>query len=72
MDEIIEENVAKQTAYLLGEQSGLEKGISQGIQENKREVVLNMYKNNLSTQMIANCTNLSISEIEEIINNNKE
>ena len=76
MDEIIEENVAKQTAYLLGEQSGLEKGISQGIeqgiQENKREVVLNMHKNNLSTQMIANCTNLTISEVEEIINNFKE
>ena len=29
MDEIIEENVLKQTAYLLGEQSGLEKGIQE-------------------------------------------
>ncbi|MBQ8473081.1 MAG: hypothetical protein IJ501_06225 [Bacilli bacterium] len=65
MDEIIEENVAKQTAYLLGEQSGIEKGIK----EKQNEVVLNMHKNNLSTQMIANCTNLTISEVEEIINN---
>ena len=35
MDEIIEENVAKQTAYLLGEQSGIE--------QNKKEIVINMY-----------------------------
>ena len=63
MDEIIEENVAKQTAYLLGEQSGIEKGI----QENKREVVLNMFNNNLSTQMIAICTNLTEEEVEKII-----
>ena len=39
MDEIIEENVAKQTAYLLGEQSGIE----QGIEQNKKEIVINMY-----------------------------
>ena len=48
MDEIIEENVAKQTAYLLGEQSGLERGLEQGIKENQKEVVLNMFKDNLS------------------------
>ena len=73
MDEIIEENVAKQTAYLLGEQSGIEKGIEQGIekgiQEKQNEVVINMHKNNLSTQMIATCTNLTVSEVEEILNN---
>ena len=74
-DQIIEDNVSKQTAYLLGEQSGIEKGIKQGIeqgieqgiQESKKEVVINMHKNNLSTQMIANCTNLTISEVEEIL-----
>ena len=66
MDEIIEENVAKQTAYLLGEQSGLEKGL-----EKQKEIIINMFNNNLSLEMIANCTNLTVSEVEEIINNNK-
>ena len=63
MDEIIEENVAKQTAYLLGEQSEIE----QGSLETKKEVVINMFNNSFSTQMIANCTNLTILEVEEIL-----
>ena len=63
MDEIIEENVAKQTSYLLGEQSG----IQQGSLETKKEVVINMFNNSFSTQMIANCTNLTILEVEEIL-----
>ena len=74
MDEIIEENVAKQTAYLLGEQSGLEKGIEKGLEkslEKQKEIIINMFNNNLSLEMIANCTNLTVSEVEEIINNNK-
>ena len=67
MDEIIEENVAKQTAYLLGEQSGIQQGIEQGSLETKKELVINMYNNNFSTQTIANCTNLTIPEVEEIL-----
>ena len=31
-----------------------------------------MINNNLSLEMIANCTNLTISEVEKIINSNKE
>ena len=76
MDEIIEENVAKQTAYLLGEQSGLEKGlekgIEQGIEKNKKEIVFNMLKDKLSLEVISKYTNLTIPEVEKIINNNKE
>ena len=70
MDEIIEENVAKQTAYLLWEQSGLEKGLEKSL-EKQKEIIINMFNNNLSLEMIANCTNLTVSEVEEIINNNK-
>ena len=33
MDEIIEENVAKQTAYLVGHDDGKEEGIKEGILE---------------------------------------
>ena len=44
MDEIIEENVAKQTSYLLGEQSG----IQQGSLETKKEVVINMFNNSFN------------------------
>ena len=72
MDEIIEENVAKQTAYLLGEQSGLERGlergIEQGILQNQKEIVINMYNKKYELKDIAEITNLSIQEINEIVN----
>lgn len=89
MDEIIEENVAKQTAYLLGEQSGfdkgmsegihqgrekgfsegIDKGFSEGINQEKKSVVINMYNKKYKLEDIVEITNLTIEEIEKIINN---
>ena len=63
MDEIIEENVAKQTAYLLGKQSGLE----QGIQEKQKEIVINMHNKKLTEKDIAEFTGLNINEVKNII-----
>ena len=74
MDEIIEENVAKQTAYLVGHDDGKEEGIKEGIKEgileNQKEVVLNMYKDNLDLETISKVTNLSLEKINEIIISN--
>ena len=67
MDEIIEENVAKQTAYLLGEQSGIQQGIEQGSLETKKELVINMYNNKIALEMISKCTSFTIEEIKRII-----
>lgn len=45
----------------------LKEGIEQGILQNQKEIIINMYNNNLSLDTISNCTNLEIKEIEKII-----
>jgi len=65
MDERIEENVLKQTAYFVG----LDRGIDQGILEKQKEIVTNMYKDNCSLELISKYTNLTIQEIKKIIDN---
>ena len=73
----IERNVRKEEAYTMGRTEGLEsgiksgiaQGISQGIAQNKREMIINMYKNRISNSIIAKCANVAVSEVERIINN---
>ena len=83
-NERIDENLRKADAYFggkdegirLGIEQGIEKGIEQGIEkgiekgiaQNKREMVINMYHNQVSIEIIAKCANISISEVKEIIN----
>jgi len=64
MDEIIEENVAKQTAFLVGKNYGIEEGIL----KNKKEMVVNLYNNNVSIEVISKSSGLSIDEVKEIVN----
>ena len=47
-------------------------GIEQGIEQKEREVVLNMYKDSVSIEVIGKYTNLSIEEVKEIIDTSKE
>jgi len=68
MSEEMEEFIEQHTMY----RSGLKEGIEQGTQEKQKEIVLNMFNNNLSLKMIANCTNLTIDEIKKIVNSTKE
>ena len=68
MDEIIEENVAKQTAYLVGKDEGIE----QGIEQNKREMVVNLFKNNVPIDVISESSGLTIDEVKEIIDKSNE
>ena len=47
-----------------------ELGMAEGIEKNRREVVLNMLKKKFSREDIADCTNLSLEEIKQIESNN--
>ena len=48
-------------------EQGIQQGLEQGILKNQKEIVLNMYNNELSIEMIAKFTNLSIQQVKEII-----
>ena len=73
-DERIENNLRKYEAYTSGKdegiQEGIEKGIQEGIEKKQKEMILNMYKDNLPIETISKYANLSISKVEEIIKNN--
>ena len=72
MDEIIEENVAKQTAYLVGKDEGIELGVEQGIEQTKREMVINFFENNVPIDVISKSSGLTIDEVREIIDKSND
>ena len=49
-------------------EKSIKEGKEQGIIDTKKEIVLEMQKNNISLEMIVKCTNLPKKEILEIIN----
>ena len=49
---------------------GIEQGISTGIKENRREVVIGMLKENLDISLISKITGLNIEDITKIKNEN--
>ncbi len=81
--EEIEKNLQEMKAYNIGYdegedkgiqqgiQEGIEKGIQEGIEKNRQEMVINMHNKNIPLETIGECANLSISEVEKIIENNK-
>ena len=66
----IELHFRDEAIYDMGVEKGIEKGIDKGIEQEKKNIVLNMIKNNLSLETIKKCTKLSISKIKEIIKTN--
>ena len=44
-------------------------GLKKGIEQNRKEMVVNMKEKGLSIEMIADVSNLSIEEVEKILNN---
>ena len=50
-------------------EQGIEKGIEKGIIQNKCEMVVNLYNNNVSVDTIAKCASLSIKDVENILKN---
>ena len=47
-----------------------QKGIQKGIIDTKQEMVINMYNDKVSLESITKYANLSLKEVEDIINNN--
>ena len=60
---------AHQDDLEMAEYTGLKKGIEQGIQQNKKEMVINMINEGLELEVISKITKLSIEEIKKISNN---
>ena len=54
-----------------GYKEGVSDGISQGEHQAKIETAKNMLRNNITLDVIADCTDLSIEEIKLIANNLK-
>jgi hypothetical protein len=46
---------------------GTEKGMEKGVEKERRQNVLNLWRNNIDPSMISNLLNLSIEQIEDII-----
>ncbi len=68
MSEEREEFFRKQNAYLNGYDAGMDKGIEQ----KQREMVISFYNQGVSLDIISNASNLTISEVEQIINENSK
>ena len=60
---------AHQDDLEMAEYTGLKKGIEQGIQQNKKEMVINMINEGLELEVISKITKLSMEEIKKISNN---
>ena len=81
MNETIEQNALYEQTYGVGYRrgieegiqegicQGIEQGIEQGIASNKKEMVINMYKEEISLETISKCTNLNLEEVNKIIEN---
>ena len=76
----IERNVRREEAYVMGRTEGLESGIAQGIsqgiiqgiEKNKREMILNMFNDKLPLKTIAKYANVTVSDVEKIVNNTSQ
>ena len=70
-DERIDEKLRNIDAYNGGEMVGYEKGHKEGIKEGsletKKEIILKLHKKNIPIDTIAECANLSVDEVQIII-----
>lgn len=47
-------------------------GLEQGIEQNKKEMILSMFKDNVPLDKISKYANISVEEVEKIINTSEE
>ncbi len=74
--ERLEENLSNLSAYnngkdegeKIGREEGIAIGKEEGIALQQRETVMKMYKKEIAINIIADCVNLSVDEVEKIIN----
>lgn len=69
-DERIDRNLRKIDAYRDARNEGYDEGIHEGNMQ-KQAMIINMYKNNIALETISKISNLSIEEIQTIINENQ-
>ena len=67
MIETIEQNALYEQTYGVGYRRGIEEGIEEGIASNKKEMVINMYKDGMALELISKYSNLSLEEVNKII-----
>ena len=82
MGEIIDEakqiaGIEKMNLYLTDEEmlkidqeDYYKKGIQEGIEQTKRDMIINLYNNSVHVDVIAKAANLSQDEVKTIINKN--
>ena len=67
-DERIEENLRRHDDYFNGKNEGISIGQSMGIEQNRTEMIINLYNNGASLDLISKSSGLSEDEIKDIIN----
>ena len=67
-DERIENNLRKAEAYYGGVKDGKKQGKKEGIKATQKVMIHNMYNKNIPIETISECANLSILEVQKIIN----
>ncbi len=60
---------AKNEGISIGEKKGMSLGEKKGKEEERKELIIQFYKNNVDIETISKATNLSIEEINKIIEN---
>ena len=70
-NETIERNLRRAEDYHSGlydgEMKGIEKGIEKGVEKTKKEMVINLFNNDVSIEIIAKSSGLTIEEVQKII-----
>ena len=69
---VMDMQATREYGYDEGHEDGLKDGRKQGINKNKKEVVINMYKEKIDIDVICKVVKLSREEVEKIINENEE
>ncbi len=64
------EEIGKKKGKEIGKKEGKEIGKKEGILQKQTEMIINFYKNNVSKEIIAKSSGLTINEVDSIINNN--
>ena len=66
--ERLEENLSNLSAYNNGKDEGEKIGREEGIAFQQKETVINMHRDQMSSELISKYVNLSVEEVEKIIN----
>ena len=66
---ILDTKAIEEYGYDRGKEEGIQEGIKQEKEKNKKEIVLNMYKEKIDINTICKIMKLNKKQVEEILNN---